>query len=717
MTPLTVEVDPTNPNRVNLTGDGFAFLATLSGNRVYITGVDRAVTATFADPQADIQWSGGVVMTIPSYFIRSTNDGTYYPILPSWTTGVTLGEVSNNDDFALYAKYDLAGFWDGLSDIGTYGSKLYITFGLLDIPQVWRINLNGAETEWDDVFEVGNNSNNTYGVRTCVYDESTIYCVYYNDFNYDGTTGGELFIAKYVDGELVSETKIWNEYEQWNSTWLYWSDIYWITRQKYGDEDVLVINFGFDSDFASGTFILGFVSYDLVTDTILNKEFIAQTDDIDNISANYPFVWYWPPPSGYKYYVICTTGIDATDRDEENGTQACGHPSFLVDIRNGNVTRLDGILEDNLFGDEIVIGAGLDKSTGIYYFTMYEHGQSWDGETYTEGDGWVGKVDLNAVFPAESTVGLFVNGTESGFGILQGDGSVYIDDWNATPTRILKNLPIFSQAEDISRPDWYGNVIIDSDQSRAYQCDYTDPTSLTGFNISGVGSIGINLIDIDDYVYPDDVFKKTVLIGLYNNMAFVLVSSSEVGQPDQRDFYIFGPQAGSGSASVSPSPSIGSESASESPSISPSISGSASFSPSASISQSASISPSPSAGSASLSPSASISFSASLSPSRSGSASLSPSASISPSLSQSPSPSKSASVSPSPENGKRITNIGANVEYKNTDNYKRITNIGAHVEYKDTTNYKRITAIGIMVEYHDVPSPSVSPSPSASPST
>ena len=120
---LTVEPDTINPSRINITGDGFSFDLNGLGTMVNIEGVGKTVTVTYADPMANIQWGAGY--NIPSYFIRYFNGGTFYPIIPDWASGATLGNIDVATNFQVYWKIEAASLGDYPSDISFCGNKMF----------------------------------------------------------------------------------------------------------------------------------------------------------------------------------------------------------------------------------------------------------------------------------------------------------------------------------------------------------------------------------------------------------------------------------------------------------------------------------------------------------------------------------------------------------------------------------------------------------------
>lgn len=689
MSPLTVAVDPSNPNRINLTGDNFAFTATSTNGRVNLTGVNKVVTAEFVDPQADISWGGGNSISSSSW-MRTTNQW-YQHHMPD---EVDHSMKSTTNLTGIYLGTNTSIDWRGISWTENYQHSCQVAGGTEGA--VYRRNLTTFATNGKAL------PDGVIDLQMIAYTDDIVYVF--------GRTTDAFVIYKVEWGSPSTVTLM----EQQTGPWNYYGvdltpfDTYCCARLRNAGNDVMLCTASITGPGAEEA--LAVMVYNLSTDSLINFEIVT---------SSYSYV---TSLGGEEVATIAQSGNTAAfvteamfDEDLiENGDPFCRCPIITVNINSGSVTLTE--LPLNIFDND-------DQQEEFYYAGLGNAVQDpTNGDLYyhTQRNDPVTSIENYYIRKASGPGFTPETGWDYGetmiYRLEYGDGgTVTHRAYDGSSNWVLIKRPAGTTlcTLDADQKDNWGAI---DDENEMYWTVYLDYDKLVG---KSFGAGPDRNITIDGY----DTGPTGGIIGrqlfMYNGYAVVSGYDGAVSH-----YWFMHPTIGSESPSISPSPSIGSASISPSPSTgSGSASASASASPSVSPSRSASpsISPSPSASrsaSPSVSASPSLSPSGSISPSASGSPSLSPSGSISQSASVSPSPSESASASPSPEaSQKRTTNIGANVEYKDDTNYLRVTNIGAEVEYKDDTNYMRITAIGIMVEYHDVPSPSISPSPSASPSS
>lgn len=401
MTPLTVQVDPGNPQRINITGDGFDFSTAANVARVDITGVGRLVAVSFAEPRADVQWSGNLMSSSSYVFSYRSAAQMHMP----GEIGHSIKDVSHLSGIYISTNSPA---WGGISFTSNY------VFMARSDGLIRRRNLT------------------THGIETMIISASVTQCrmvAYSDDIVYVyGIEDTDSYVIYKLNFSTSEMTKVADE----SPAGVYRT--YACARVRNLDKDVMVCT-GTTSGIIDKLFVMLF---DLINDTVIT----AQTK---TSAYTYMQIWQFTGPQ-----VITHSGniviFNATENyaDIINGDSYCRAPIIRVDIETGIITLIEqpmysynaaNIIEE--FWTNAEMASATDVRDGKLYY----------GTFYNENDPNVEKFYVRHANPSS-----YIPVLSHDFGDIIGYGGphLYYGDGG---TVVLRHIDANQDLLKLSRPD------------------------------------------------------------------------------------------------------------------------------------------------------------------------------------------------------------------------------------------------------------------------
>lgn len=352
---------------VNISSDGIAFNVTtglISGTSLVLATIE-AIGCTW-----EVTSSGTVanVKLIPigenissgCFGISEYRKFLYAPYASYWQT---LGSVTGMYPTLMHSAAEDLGWGTGKVEM----TNDYIFLELAS--EVRRVSVTGTSSLMHQVWTFEGDNWGQY----CLYDDEKIYVMEQEEFNpsvsikrinfggYGGPT--ETYIYSFLEEDYYH-----------SQSYLLFTPLY-LNRVKYGSWDCIVCvayYSAIDSD-VYPQYILRCIIYNVNTGSISDQWFEATDGTWYPWDADLYSIYYnLSSPSFYQTKMIFTITIDGfVDWFTPPYPTVCLLPSFIIDVSDNTITRVDTYKQQPYFVTTYDITSTIDYSDAKYYFTAW----------------------------------------------------------------------------------------------------------------------------------------------------------------------------------------------------------------------------------------------------------------------------------------------------------------------------------------------------------
>lgn len=360
---LTVVPSPSDPNIINISGNGMNFDVAVQGGRVDITAQNRNVEVWMSNTTANIRWGISSSISSSSFLDYYT---AYQMHMPNEVDHSMKNTRSLTGDL-FYAENFTITNNPIIQSIGLTGEYAFFGWGgkSLSNSAISRVKFGvGGEGQL-----VSTGLEHRCG-RMIVYSSDiaymmTVSATSHEIYKFNFSSGTATLMAEEVVNpqthlgmSFYARGALSEEY-----------DILIVARCKYGNNDVLVGVGELHTKAPEASYsIFGIMVYDLVNDELIQYSLVDGGNKIHNITS------YGPEYIGqYQTKAIFSSYGDVDYANVVDGDQICACPLFIVDIITGNVTRIEEPAYTSPDNPEYYyhsISSAMDNAEGaFYYFT------------------------------------------------------------------------------------------------------------------------------------------------------------------------------------------------------------------------------------------------------------------------------------------------------------------------------------------------------------